>query len=425
MSSAQRANHERRGRDRRHPARAATRAGLGLGLGLVLALATGAQAAPPMSKVTISRADGAKPAQPAPAAAPVARPELAADQVLWLDELGGPIRAEQEQILTDLISSTSDAQVDEKSQYYFMLGELHARQHRLWRQKSVELAARAAETKDAKVKAEATAATEKAKQYLLKTVRTYKGLTDNLAFRNFPKMDIALFYYGYTLQSGAYMAEARQVFDKLLKDYPTSKYVPDAHLVFAEYFFATGQLGDAETRYRYIQKFPKSSAYWFAMYKLGWIHLGVQRYQEALETFFQVVQATKSDKKLERLGHASLRGFVVAYAEIGKPDKAAPAFQRVDRQQAPAMLADLADRYFEQGKNDKAIAVYQALLKAAPDDQNACSWQYNIACATAFGVSAPQVVEVCTQDAGAFKEWARTSGVRVWCVDCARDLTPP
>lgn len=429
MSSAQRANHERRGHDRRHPARAVQRAArrLGLGLGLALALATGAQAAPPqMVKVTISRPDGAKPAPPtAPAAAPAARPELTPDQVLWADELGGPIRAEQELVLVDLIANTADAHVDEKSQYYFMLGELYAKQHRFWRQKSVELAARTAETKDPKAKAEATAAAEKAKQYLLKTVKAYKGLTDNEAFRNFPKLDIALFYYGYTLQSGAYMAEARLVFDKLLKNYPASKYVPDAHLIFAEYFFEKGQLADAETRYRVVLKFPKSTAYWFAMYKLGWIHLGAQRYQEALETFFQVAQATKSDKKLERLSHASLRGFVFAYAEVGKPDKAAPAFQRVDRQQAPAMLQDLADVYFERGKHDRAIAIYQTLLKAAPDDQNACTWQYNLACASASSNAAAQVVDLCADDVGAFKEWARSTGVRVWCVDCARDLKVP
>ena len=76
--------------------------------------------------------------------------------------------------------------------------------------------------------------------YLLKAVKTYKGLTDNDAFRNYPKMDMALFYYGYTLQGGKYMKEARAVYDKLLKNYPNSKYVPEAHLAFADYYFEAG-----------------------------------------------------------------------------------------------------------------------------------------------------------------------------------------
>ena len=32
--------------------------------------------------------------------------------------------------------------------------------------------------------------------------------TDNDAFRNYPKMDMALFYYGYTLQGGKYLEAA-------------------------------------------------------------------------------------------------------------------------------------------------------------------------------------------------------------------------
>ena len=110
-----------------------------------------------------------------------------------------------------------------------------------------------------------------AKSYLLKAVKTYKGLTDNDAFKNYPKMDMALFYYGYTLQGGKYMKEARAVYDKLLKNYPNSKYVPEAHLAFADYFFEQGQLDDAEARYKQVLKFPKSTAYWYAMYKMGWI----------------------------------------------------------------------------------------------------------------------------------------------------------
>src|SRR6185503_1998519 len=100
----------------------------------------------------------------------------------------------------------------------------------------------------AKKQAESKKAAESAKLFLLKAVKTYKGLTDNDAFRNYPKLDIALFDYGYTLQAGKYMKEARAVYDKLLKNFPNSKYVPVAHLVFGEYYFEAGQLADAEAR---------------------------------------------------------------------------------------------------------------------------------------------------------------------------------
>src|SRR5215475_10910833 len=233
----------------------------------------------------------------------------------------------------------------------------------------------------AKFKASAESGQGKAKEFLIKAFKTYKALTDNEAFRNYPKMDMALFYYGFTLQSGKYMKEARSVYDKLLKNYPSSKYVPEAHLAFADYFFEIGQLDDAEARYKMVLKFPKSSAYWYAMYKLGWIDLNKQRFQEALELFYQVAQSTRNDKKNEILNRASKKDFVRAYAEVGKADKAYVAFQRVDQRYAFDMLEILADLYLNQGKSDKAIYVYQELMRQAPTNKNVCEWQHNIALA--------------------------------------------
>jgi len=336
-------------------------------------------------KVDVKLSDRVKPIVTAPQDKSEFKPELNADMVLSIEGLVGNIRGEQEQILADLIVQTPDTEVDEKSDYYFRLGELYAKQQRFWRLKAAEgaiLADKAKGPNKAKANADAVAAQNKAKDYLLKAVKTYKGLTDNDAFRNYPKMDMALFYYGYTLTGGKYMKEARAVYDKLLKNYPNSKYVPEAHLAFADFFFEAGQLDDAEARYKMVLKFPKSNAYWYAMYKMGWIHLNKQRFQEALETFFQVAQATKGDKKNEVLNRASKKDFVRAYAEIGKADKAYPAFQRVDPKFAFGMLEILADLYLAQGKSDKAIYVYQELMKTEPSNKNVCLWQYNIAHAT-------------------------------------------
>src|SRR5262249_3738425 len=155
-----------------------------------------------------------------------------------------------------------DSELVEKSDYYFRLGELYAKQQRYWRLKGGEMTIQADQTRNtqqkAKLKSDAAAAQGKAKDFLLKAVQTYKDLIDNESFRNYPKMDMALFYYGYTLQGGKYMKEARMVYDKLLKNYPSSKYVPEALLAFADYFFEIGQLDDAEARYRMVLKFPKS-----------------------------------------------------------------------------------------------------------------------------------------------------------------------
>ncbi len=349
-------------------------------------------------KVDVKLSDRVKPIEAKPKDKSEFKPELNADAILNVEGEVSNIRGEQEQILAQLIDQTPDTEVEEKSDYYFRLGELYAKQQRLFRLKSAEAAIQVdkAKTPAAKQQAQRAAADaqNKAKTYLLKAVKTYKGLTDNPAFRNYPKMDMALFYYGYTLQGGNYLDPARAVFDKLIKNYPNSKYVPEAHLAFADYFFEQGQLDDAEARYKMVLKFPRSPAYNYALYKMGWIDLNKQRFQDALDTFYQVSQITKNDKKQEVLNRASKKDFVRAYAEIGKADQAFNAFKRVDANFAFEMQEILADLYLEQGKSDKAIYTYRDLMKRAPTNKNVCLWQYNVAHASLSMVGATNADKV-------------------------------
>src|SRR5688572_12303492 len=122
------------------------------------------------------------------------KPIFDADLALSIEGLRGKFQAEQEQILRNLIKDTPDTDVDDKANYYFMLGELLAKQQRYWRLKATEL-----EIKKAP-KAERDDAAKKAKDFLVASVTTYKELTDDDRYRNYPKMDVALFYYAYTLQ---------------------------------------------------------------------------------------------------------------------------------------------------------------------------------------------------------------------------------
>jgi tetratricopeptide (TPR) repeat protein len=333
-------------------------------------------------KIDVTLSDRVRPIQPRSDSTGT-KPEVDADQALRHELDVSKIRDDQEAILVQLIAQTPDSDSDEKADYYFRLGDLYAKQQRVYRLETVEaqIAVDKAKTPEQKAKAQnaANAAAQSAMRYLAKAVTAYKALNDNDAFRNYPHMDKALFYLGYTLQRADRVKEARAVYDKLLKNYPSSKFVPEAHLAFADYYFENGQLDDAEAHYKQALWSPTASVHWYAMYKMGWIDLNKQRFQQALETFFQVASSTKMDKNQEMLNHAAKKDFVRAYAEVGKPDKAFEAFRRVDSGYAFEMLQILADLYLDQGKSDKAIYTYRDLMTRAPTHKNVCLWQYNVA----------------------------------------------
>ena len=323
-----------------------------------------------------------KPIVPRDASTNPPRPELGADDVLSIDGLVGDIGNEQEQALRALIGKTPDSAVERKSEYYFKLAKFCTRQLRYWRLRHAEATLEAQRTRNSQLRsrleADADQADARTRDYLLKADEAYKALVFHYEFHDYSKMDAALFAYGYALQSGAFPKKARAIYDKLLQNYPSSRYAPEAHLGIADYLFGSGKLDDAEGHYRAIVASPSSPAYYYAMYRIGWIELGRRRFQDALDTFSNVAQATQHDAKQQRVNRASKAGFVRAFAEINTADAAYVAFQRVDAGGAFDMIEILAELYVDQGKIDKAIYLYRGLMKQAPTHKNVCLWQYNI-----------------------------------------------
>jgi TolA-binding protein len=360
---------------------------------LLLTLAAApATAAPATSKLSVTVTARYQPTQ---VLAVIARPELDAVAAGASDSmLGGPVRIEQEQILLELIKHTPTTEIEELSDYRFRLGELYAKQ--LVNQRRID-----------------PNATQKINDLVAKLRNAFDPMVTNPAFKNYPKLDMVLFIYGMAIQPTS-AQDARTLFQRLLKDYPNSKFVPESYLAFADDAFERAALADAESFYKQVLKYPKAKAYAYAQYKLGYLYLDSAKHQEALETFFQVAQTTRNESSRQLLFRAALRGFVRAYAEIGKPDKAFPAFERVDKASAAEMATELAIVYAEKGAPDRAIAIYQALLAQQPDNDNACTWRVNLAKAMiATTPKGTYSVTVCNADVGVFTAWGKQNGVDV------------
>ncbi|KAB2911035.1 MAG: hypothetical protein F9K40_01495 [Kofleriaceae bacterium] len=324
-------------------------------------------------------------------------PSVTADMVLELEGAVGDIRKEQIQLLETLIEDTPDSDVAEKADLFFRLGQTHAQMSRYHRLKAVENTIKADTAKKDKAKFQNAAKQHKksSEDALKNAVRTYKRLADNEKFKSYPRMDQALFAFAYTLQQGKYMKEARQIYHRLLTEYPQSKYVPDAYLAFADYYFQENQLANAEAFYKKVLLFPKSNVYSYSNYMLGWVYLNLTRHEEAGKQFLAVIRDTEGVKKQETLNRASKKDFVRAFSEFGNVTKAWQTFNKIDDKYAFTMFELLADFYTEQGKSDKSIYVYRALIKEAPKHKNVCLWQYNIATAmlSAPGASNASKVE--------------------------------
>ena len=337
----------------------------------------------PTAPATLPRAPAPAPATPARAPTPAA---VGADTILSIKGKTAPIRREQLRLLDEMIRDCGDCPDNEVADLHFRKAELYALEQQYYRLRAIELEI-AANTAGARDNAAA------AKKSLIEAVGVYKALVDNPRFRNYSEMPKALFYYGFMLGAGGYRKEMRDAFDRLLKEYPQSPYVPEAHLAFAEYHFENNQLADAENRYRRVLQFPKASVYWYAAYKLAWVELNRGRHQEALERFYDVAIGTRRDPARQLLHRAAKKDVVRAYAEVGNVHRARDFFRKLDTRGALGLYELYADLLFEQGKSDRAIVVYRDLIATTPGSASVCRWQLRVAESMLVVGRNPQKVE--------------------------------
>jgi TolA-binding protein len=218
-------------------------------------------------------------------------------------------------------------------------------------------------------------------KWLLEAVKVYVAATK---FPKYERMDEVLFKLAYLLTSVKKEDQARVFFLRLIKDYPDSKYIPDAYLSFAEYYFDKAEMDAALKFYEKVEQFPKSSVYPYAVYKKGWCYVNMGDYKTALETFVGVVRMTQeghvnvNKNQKEALQKEAKKDIVKAYAHVGGPDKAWEFFQRTGGDFAPKMMEALAELYWEQGKFPDSTRVYRKVISMNMDSPRICEWQNKV-----------------------------------------------
>jgi len=181
--------------------------------------------------------------------------------------------------------------------------------------------------------------------------------------------DQEIFERAQALWDQGQQMEALKTCKELIKNFPTSKYVPDAYLMFGEYYFDQAKLNKALMAYKKVTQFKNSAVFSYALYKTGWCYFNIHEFKRALEQFVAVVkhcdkeeQSTgqKSKLRLEALNDATL-----AYSHAGKASAAPAFFKRLAPKETGKLLSALAGMYLGDGKYRDAMEVYRHLIGQA------------------------------------------------------------
>lgn len=263
-----------------------------------------------------------------------------------------------------------------KFELYLRLGEIHAERSNYLR--SVEI--RSWEKKQDiwrkyKKGREPVLDHSASKNELLKSASTFRKLVQS--FPKHPRVDAALFSLAKTLGRLS-NDNAEMYFKQLIRKYPKSSLIPDAHLALGEYYFDSHQVERAIKSYKKASKFKNSRIYPYAIYKLGWAYFNSDpksdkklraNYRKALAAFKLVVRLSDRDTTGRGLNlrKEAISDLVLVWAETEGVNDAWAYFSKLDEYEAfYDVLEKLGRTYVDQGKNRKAILALTRLLREAP-----------------------------------------------------------
>lgn len=209
----------------------------------------------------------------------------------------------------------------------------------------------------------------------VEAIAEYQSIARNHA--TYARLDEVIFRLGETLMENDAAAEGIQYLTRLVSNYPESPYIPDARLLMAEHYFDNDLLLAARQNYEEVLNFPESSIYNYAMYKIGWIDINEELFEEAL-TKFQTVVANLDANPEDTLDfrNQALNDMLLAYAELDQGWQRAQQYyenlEGVDFMRRK--LTSLANLYDERGFDESRVAVLEYFMDRFNMDPQMPQW---------------------------------------------------
>jgi tetratricopeptide (TPR) repeat protein len=219
-----------------------------------------------------------------------------------------------------------------------------------------------------------------------------KVLTD---YPWFGEYDLALYADGFLATQQGKQDEALARFQRILNEYPSSRFTPDAHMIKGETLLAEKfDYPGALVEYEAVLKFPNTDLYGLALFKSAWCLWRLGNSDEAAKRFVSVfalseaggtaagVNRVRDRKQLDELQAEALKYLVEVLTEDEK-NTAADAYaflQKVGGAPfAGKVVKALAETYYDQSHYERGIEAYELLLKLDPTSRDAGDWVLQIA----------------------------------------------
>ncbi len=206
-------------------------------------------------------------------------------------------------------------------------------------------------------------------------IALYRKLLDKYPL--YPGNDQVLYQMSRAYEELGQTEDAMGVMDRLVRDFPQSRYLDEVRFRRAEFFFVRRRYLDAEPAYKSVVDVGVKSPYYeLALYKLGWTFYKQELYEDALHRFTALLDRkvatgydfaqTKDDQERKRVDD-TFRVISQSFSYLHGADSVMEFFDtNGKRSYEDRVYSNLGEYYFEKRRYSDAAAAYNVFAKRNP-----------------------------------------------------------
>jgi len=206
-------------------------------------------------------------------------------------------------------------------------------------------------------------------------IKTYQQILET--YPNYERNDQVLYQMSRAYDEIGQPDEAMEVMNRLVAEYPYSKFTDEVFFRRGEYYFVRKSYLDAEDSYGEIVKMgARSSYYELALYKLGWTLYKQELYEEALHNYVAMLDYRKSigydfdqvaDEREEHRVADTFRVVSLSFSNLGGPEVVDGYFAKHgQRSYADKIYGNLGEFFLSKLRYDDAASIYKSFINLNP-----------------------------------------------------------
>ncbi|UCF88787.1 MAG: tetratricopeptide repeat protein, partial [bacterium] len=187
-------------------------------------------------------------------------------------------------------------------------------------------------------------------------------------FPGHPLKEDALYGLAYCYTEQGDPDRAADGYARLIGDFPQTRYAVEINMRLGEHHFALEDLQRAIGYYRYVIDKGEPEYVEKALYKLGWCYYNLDRYEEAVDAFFAVLDLNEGGvQTVDSLAGESMDIIARSYAESGGTPALVKRIRvRENDPYGPLILYKLAELYRDRSFFPEAIGTFRTYIELFP-----------------------------------------------------------